>query len=75
MQNFSQACRASVRAVRKAQGELGICQQYSIQSTGDDWIKRLFDKGYWLLRSNPTSDNTQVAEGGGARRRKTRRVG
>lgn len=49
-----EACRASVKAVRKVQGQLGLCIQYSIESSDLELIKALHANGYWLVRSTPS---------------------
>jgi len=57
-----EACRASVKACRKVQGQLSLCVEYSIESSDLELIKVLFAKGYWLVRSTPPSVN-RVATG------------
>jgi hypothetical protein len=54
-----EACRASVKAVGKVQGQLGLCIQYSIESSDLELIKALHARGYWLVRSAHLTPSVQ----------------
>ena len=57
------ACQASVKEVRKAQGELGICKRYTLKAPEHELLSRLLHAGYWFVTAAPSAGRDAAAGG------------